>query len=160
MKGRGEVSGGGVKPWRQKGTGRARQGSIRAPQWTGGGVVHGPKPRDYRMRINKKMKRGALRSALTDALASGKLAVVNGLGFDEPRTKDAVALLRALELEGKVLVVIAGPDEVIEKSFQNLAAVRIGYPGNLTTFDLIAADRVLFTGDALDALTGTREADG
>jgi len=159
-KGRGEVSGGGVKPWRQKGTGRARQGSIRAPQWTGGGVVHGPKPRDYRMRINKKMKRGALRSALTDALASGKLAVVNGFGFDEPRTKDAVALLSALELEGKVLVVIARPDEVIEKSFQNLAEVKIGYPGNLTTFDLIAADRVLFTGDALDTLTGTREADG
>jgi len=112
------------------------------------------------MRINKKMKRGALRSALTDALASGKLAVVNGLGFDEPRTKDAVALLRALELEGKVLVVIARPDEVTEKSFQNLPHVRIGYPGNLTTFDLISADRVLFTGDALDALTGTREAGG
>jgi large subunit ribosomal protein L4 len=124
----------------------------------GGGVAHGPKPRDYRMRVNKKMKRGALRSALTDTLASGKLAVVNGLEFDEPRTKDAVGLLRALDLAGRVLVVIARPDEVTEKSFRNVPDVKIGYPGNLSTFDLISADRVLFTSDALDALTGTEEA--
>ena len=87
---RGEVSGGGKKPWRQKGTGRARQGSIRSPQWVGGGVAHGPKPRSHEMRVNKKMKRGALRSALSDALASGKLAAVDGFGFDGPKTKDAL----------------------------------------------------------------------
>src|SRR5438874_13821033 len=95
---RGEVSGGGVKPWRQKGTGRARQGSIRAPHWAGGGVAHGPKPRDYEVRVNKKMRRAALRSALSDALASGKLALVDQLAFEGPKTSDAVSLLRALEL--------------------------------------------------------------
>src|SRR5256885_4973742 len=84
---RGEVRGGGVKPWRQKGTGRARQGSIRSPQWVGGGVAHGPKPRSYEMRVNRKMKKGALRSALTDSAASGKLVVVDTLAFDGPRTK-------------------------------------------------------------------------
>jgi 50S ribosomal protein L4 len=99
---RGEVSGGGRKPWRQKGTGRARQGSNRAPQWAGGGIVHGPRPRDHDMRVNKKMKRGALRSALTDALVSGKLAVVQDLEFDEPKTKSAAAVLDTLELGGKV----------------------------------------------------------
>ena len=106
---RGEVSGGGKKPWRQKGTGRARQGSIRSPQWVGGGVAHGPQPRDHAMRVNKKMRRGALRSALTDALASGKLAVVSEIAFDEPKTKRATELLGALELAGKVLVVLREP---------------------------------------------------
>ncbi len=151
---RGEVSGGGVKPWRQKGTGRARQGSIRAPHWAGGGVAHGPKPRDYTMRVNKKMKRAALRSALADAAASGKLAVVDGLTFDGPRTRDAVGVLRALDLRGKVLVVLSEPDEAVEKSFRNLPEAKIVYPGNLSTYDLLAADRVLFTSAALDLLTG------
>src|SRR5437016_108892 len=130
---RGEVSGGGVKPWRQKGTGRARQGSIRAPHWTGGGVAHGPKPRDHSMRVNRKMKQAALRSALSDALTSGKLAVVNDLAFDGPKTKDAVGVLDALELEGKVLVVLGQPDEAVEKSFRNLTRVKIDYPRNLST---------------------------
>src|SRR5437762_12599183 len=102
---RGEVSGGGKKPWRQKGTGRARHGSNRSPIWSGGGVAHGPKPRDHSVRVNKKMKRGALRSALSDAASSGKLVVIDQIGFDEPRTKDAAAILEALELQGKVLVV-------------------------------------------------------
>jgi len=164
---RGEVSGGGVKPWRQKGTGRARQGSIRAPHWAGGGVAHGPKPRDYAMRVNKKMKRAALRSALADAAASGKLAVVDGLTFDGPRTRDAVGVLRALDLRGKVLVVLSEPDEAVEKSFRNLPETKIVCPGNLSTYDLLAADRVLFTSAALDLLTGessslerTAEAEG
>jgi large subunit ribosomal protein L4 len=151
---RGEVSGGGRKPWRQKGTGRARQGSIRAPQWTGGGVAHGPKPRDHSIRVNKRMRRAALRSALTDALRSGKLVAVEGLAFDGHRTKDAVGVLQALGLEGKVLVVIPGPDEFVEKSFRNLPEVKIDYPGNLSTYDLLNADRVLFTGEALDVLAG------
>jgi len=106
------------------------------------------------MRVNKKMKRAALRSALTDSAASGKLALVQELAFDGPRTKDAAGILAALELEGKVLVVLPAPDEVVEKSFRNLPAVKVGYPGNLSTFDLLYADRVLFTADALDALTG------
>ena len=151
---RGEVSGGGVKPWRQKGTGRARQGSIRSPHWAGGGVAHGPKPRDYAMRVNKKMKRASLRSALADAAASGKLAVVDGLAFEGPRTRDAVGVLRALDLRGRVLVVLSEPDEAVEKSFRNLPEVKIVYPGNLSTYDLLAADRVLFTSASLDLLTG------
>jgi large subunit ribosomal protein L4 len=153
---RGEVAGGGTKPWRQKGTGRARQGSIRAPHWAGGGIAHGPAPRDHSVRINKKMKRGALRSALSDALASGKLAAIEGLEFVEAKTKDAVAVLGALDLGGKVLVVIERPDEGVEKSFRNLPFVKIVYPGSLSTFDLLAADRVLFTASALDVLTGEK----
>src|SRR5438034_2504854 len=94
---RAEVSGGGRKPWRQKGTGRARHGSIRSPIWVGGGISHGPKPRSYEMRVNRKMKKAALRSALTDTVQSGKLAIVHGLAFDGPRTKDAVGVLRTLE---------------------------------------------------------------
>ena len=149
---RAEVAGGGRKPWRQKGTGRARQGSIRAPQWVGGGVAHGPKPRSYEMRVNKKMKSGALRSALTDAAQSGKLAVVGGLAFDGPRTKDAVGVLDALGLEGRVLMVLAGPDEAVEKSFRNLPSVKVAFPRNLSTYDVLRADRVLFTAEALDVL--------
>jgi large subunit ribosomal protein L4 len=151
---RGLVSGGGAKPWRQKGTGRARHGSIRSPQWTGGGVSHGPVPRDHSVRVNKKMKRASLRSALSDAVASGKLAVVDALSFDNPKTKEAAGLLRALELEGRVLLVIGEPDEGVEKSFRNLPFVKIDYPGNLSTFDLLAADWVLFTTGALDVLVG------
>ena len=153
---RGEVSGGGRKPWRQKGTGRARQGSIRSPQWAGGGVAHGPQPRDHSMRVNKKMRKGALRSALTDALASGKLAVVSEIAFDEPKTKRAAELLSALGLDGKVLVVLARPtdDGAPEKSFRNLADVKVAYAGGLGTYDVLRADRVLLTGDALDALEG------
>jgi len=151
---RAEVSGGGVKPWRQKGTGRARQGSIRAPHWMGGGVAHGPKPRSYEMRINKKMKKLALRSALSDALSSGKLAAIDAIEFDAPRTKDAIGVLEKLELTGRVLLVLAAPDELVEKSFRNLGWVKIAYPGNLATYDVLLADRVVFTSEALDVLTG------
>jgi large subunit ribosomal protein L4 len=151
---RGDVSGGGRKPWRQKGTGRARQGSIRAPQWAGGGVAHGPKPGDHSIRVNKKMRKVALRSALSDAAQTGKLAIVEGLAFDGPRTKDAAALFDALELQGRILLVIAEPDEATEKSFRNLPNVKIDFPGNLSTFDLLFAERVVFTTEALDVLSG------
>jgi large subunit ribosomal protein L4 len=153
---RGEVSGGGRKPWRQKGTGRARQGSIRAPQWTGGGVVFGPRPRSHEQRINKKMRRGALRSALTDAARSGKLAVVTDLGFDEPKTKRAAEVIDALGLEGRILAVLEQPSEsgAVEKSFRNLDHVRIAYAGGLGTYDVLLADRVLLTAAALDVLEG------
>ena len=153
---RGDVRGGGKKPWRQKGTGRARQGSIRSPQWVGGGIAHGPQPHGHEMRVNKKMRKGALRSALTDALQSGKLAVVDGLSFEVPKTRQAVELLDALELTGKVLVILPRPTEdgAIEKSFRNLRRVRVAYAGGLGTYDLLWADRVLFTAAALDALEG------
>ena len=151
---RGEVAGGGKKPWRQKGTGRARHGSIRSPLWSGGGIAHGPKPRDYSVRVNKKMKRAALRSALSDAAASGKLAVVEGLSFDGPSTKDAAMLLETLNLAGNVLVVLPGPDHTVEPSCRNIGRVKIDYVGNLNTYDVLYADRVLFTADALDRLAG------
>lgn len=160
---RGDVRGGGKKPWRQKGTGRARQGSIRSPQWAGGGVAHGPQPRDHSMRVNKKMKKGALRSALTDAVQSGKLIVVSEIAFDEPKTKRATELLGALELTGKVLIVLAEPtdDGAAEKSFRNLSDVKVAYAGGLGTYDVLRADRVLLTGAALDAIEGsTPEAQG
>src|SRR5205085_5779150 len=131
---RGEVSGGGKKPWRQKGTGRARHGSTRSPIWSGGGVAHGPKPRDHSVRVNKKMKRGALRSALSDAVSSGKLAVIDELGFDEPRTRDAAGILEALELQGKVLVVLPEPETTVEKSFRNLRQVRLTYARSLSVY--------------------------
>jgi large subunit ribosomal protein L4 len=156
---RGDVSGGGKKPWRQKGTGRARQGSNRAPQWTGGGVVHGPRPRDHDMRVNKKMKKGALRSALTDALRSGKLVVLEDVSFDEPKTKRAADLLDVLELEGKVLLVLPAPTDTgaVEKSFRNLRGVRIAYAKSLGVYEIIAADRVVFTQPALDAVEGAAD---
>jgi large subunit ribosomal protein L4 len=156
VKTRAEVRGGGKKPWRQKGTGRARHGSIRAPQWTGGGVAHGPVVRGHDLRVNKKMKRGALRSALSDAVRSGKLAVVQELSFDEPKTRRAADILRALELDGKVLVVLREPTETgsVEKSFRNLRHVRVSYAGGLGVYDVLLADRVLVTTGALDALEG------
>jgi large subunit ribosomal protein L4 len=153
---RGEVRGGGKKPWRQKGTGRARHGSIRSPQWAGGGVAHGPTPRDHSQKVNKKMRRGALRSALTDALNSGKLAVVDELTWDEPKTKQAVGLLDSFELSGRILLVLPEPTGtgVVEKSFRNLPNVKIAYAPGLGTYDVLLADRVLFTGDAIDRLVG------
>ena len=153
---RGDVRGGGKKPWRQKGTGRARQGSIRSPQWVGGGVAHGPHPHDHEQRINKKMRKGALRSALTDTAASGKLAVIDAIDFDEPKTKRAAELIEALGLEGRVLIVLKEPTEsrATEKSFRNITHVRVAYAGGLGTYDLLLADRVVFTTAALDALEG------
>ena len=159
---RGEVSGGGKKPWRQKGTGRARQGSNRAPQWTGGGVVHGPQPRDHDMRVNKKMKKGALRSALTDALQSGKLVRARGPARStQPKTKHAAEVLDTLELAGKVLLVLPGPSEsgAVEKSFRNLAGVRIAYARSLGVYEVIAADTVVLTQAALDVVEGVRAAE-
>jgi large subunit ribosomal protein L4 len=149
---RGDVRGGGKKPWRQKGTGRARQGSIRSPQWVGGGVAHGPRPHGHEMRVNKKMKRGAIRSALTDALQSGKLTAIDELSFERPKTADAAKLLAALQLTGKVLLVLAEPSDTVERSFRNISSVRIAYAPSLGVYEVIAADHVLFTAAALDVL--------
>jgi large subunit ribosomal protein L4 len=156
---RGDVSGGGKKPWRQKGTGRARQGSTRSPQWVGGGVSHGPQPRSHDMRVNKKMKKGALRGALTDSLQSGKIAVVSELSFDEPKTGEAVKLLKVLDLQGKVLVVLPEPSDsgAVEKSFRNLRSIKVVYARGLGVYDLLRADRVLFSKAALEALEEAAE---
>jgi large subunit ribosomal protein L4 len=157
---RGEVSGGGKKPWRQKGTGRARQGSTRSPQWTGGGVVHGPQPRDHDIRVNKKMRKGALRSALTDAVNSDKLVVVNDLEFDEPKTKRAAEVLDALKVGGRVLLVLPGPTDTgaAEKSFRNIKGVRVVYAKSLGVYEIVAADKVVMTSATLDVLEGAPSA--
>lgn len=149
---RAEVRGGGKKPWRQKGTGRARHGSIRSPLWVGGGIAHGPKPRDHSMRVNKKMKRLALRSALSDRAREGRIKVLDGLTLEEPKTASAVEILESLEVDGRVLVVLAGPDEVVEKSFRNLPYVRVIYPGGLSTYETLSADWLIITRDALEGV--------
>jgi len=151
---RGEVRGGGAKPWRQKGTGRARQGSSRSPQWVGGGVAHGRVPKDWSVRVNKKVKRAALRSALSDRAEHQLVTVVRDLSFDVARTKDAVAALSALELQGRVLVVLAERDEATMRSFRNLPDVHTLVVDQLNTHDVVVSDVVVFDEDAL-ALIGT-----
>ena len=141
---RAEVAGGGAKPWKQKGTGRARQGSIRSPQWSGGGVALGPKPRSYAQRTPKKMVRLALRSALSDRAADGKVKVVD-FGWDAPKTAQAVAALADLGIEGKVLLVLAADDHVTWKSFRNLTDVHILTPSELNAYDVLVSDWVVFT---------------
>jgi large subunit ribosomal protein L4 len=142
---RAEVRGGGAKPWKQKGTGRARQGSTRSPQWVGGGVALGPKPRSYAQRTPKKMVRLALRSALSDRAADGKVVVVDEWAFDTPSTKGAVAALAALGVEGRVLVVLSRDDVVAWKSFRNLPRVHVLELGELNTYDVLVSDYVVFT---------------
>jgi len=152
---RGEVRGGGRKPWRQKGLGRARHGSIRAPQWVGGGVAHGPKPRDYSQRTPKKMKRLALRSALSARASEQAVKVVENLAWERPKTKQAVALLEAMGLGGKVLVVLGRGDVAAELSFRNLPQVRITEPGHLTAYDVLWSDDVVFTTETLGVAAGS-----
>jgi large subunit ribosomal protein L4 len=149
---RGEVSGGGRKPYRQKGTGRARQGSTRAPQFTGGGVVHGPTPRDYAQRTPKKMKAAALRGALSDRARNDRVHVVDSLvTADAPSTKDAAALLAGLTTRTNVLVVLDRSDLVSLKSVRNLEGVHVLAADQLNTYDVLMSDDVVFTRAALDA---------
>jgi large subunit ribosomal protein L4 len=160
VKGRGEVSGGGRKPYRQKGTGRARHGSIRAPQWSGGGIAHGPSgEQNYTKRVPKKLKQVALRSALSDRAATGDVVVVRDLHFDAPRTKDAVALLDALGLAGKqVLLVLATVDPPVIRSFRNLPEVHLLTVDQLNTYDVLTSDVVVIAQAALRHIgQGTRE---
>jgi len=153
---RGEVRGGGKKPYRQKGTGRARQGSLRAPQYAGGGTVHGPVPRSYEQRTPKKMKAAALRGALSDRTSHGRLAVVSAFVEDgEPSTADALTVLRTAvgeagaRLQRPVLVVLAADDEVARKSLRNIPRVRVLDSGQLNTYDVLVCDHVVFTQAAL-----------
>jgi len=150
---RGDVRGGGKKPYRQKGTGRARQGSLRAPQYTGGGVVHGPQPRSYAQRTPKKMKTAALRGALSDRLSHGRVQVVSAfVDGDLPRTKDAMAVLASAVAPGaKVLVVLHRDDELTWKSLRNVASVHVLTEDQLNTYDVLASDHVVFTEQALTA---------
>ena len=153
---RSEVSGGGAKPWRQKGTGRARQGSSRSPQWRGGGVAHGPQPRSYRQRTPKKMVWLALRSALSDRAADGMVTVIDDWGFAAPKTKDAIAALQGIGVADneRVLVVLGRDDEVAWKSFRNVGE-RVGLVSveELNTYDVLVADRVIFTSATLGSLS-------
>jgi len=152
---RAEVRGGGRKPWRQKGSGRARQGSTRAPHWRGGGVALGPKPRSYRQRTPKKMIQLALHSALSDRAASDRVAVVDAWAFDEPKTKDAAAALRDLGLEGqgKVLVIVDREADNAIKSFRNLPDVHVCLSSELNAYDVLCCDWVLFTRSTLPGVT-------
>ena len=142
---RAEVRGGGKKPWRQKGTGRARQGSTRSPQWEGGGVAVGPKPRSYRQKTPKKMVQLALRSALSDRASDGRVIVVDSWDFPAPRTREARAALQALGVEGRALVVLDRDDEIPYKSFRNLPDVQPILAAELNAYDILCSDWVLFT---------------
>ena len=145
---RSEVSGGGRKPWRQKGTGHARQGSTRAPQWTGGGVVFAPVPRDYSFKLNKKEKRAALKSALTSRVLDNKLIVVDELKFDEIKTKNFKAVMDNLKVK-KALVVIAENDEKVVMSARNIPAVKTALTNTINVYDILKGDTLILTKDAV-----------
>jgi len=156
---RAEVAGGGAKPWRQKGTGRARAGSIRAPHWRGGGVALGPKPRSYAQRTPKKMIKAALYSALSDRAAEGNVLVVDDWSFEAPSTKAAVKFLSAIDATGRVLVVIDPAATVAVKSFRNLGQVHVCAPRELNAYDVLVADVVVFAKSTLPDGTSGAAAD-
>ena len=146
---RSEVSGGGRKPWRQKGTGHARQGSTRAPQWTGGGVVFAPVPRDYSFKLNRKEKQAAIRSALSDRVASGKLIVVDELKFDGAKTKAFAEVLKNQKAADKTLVLIADNDQNVVLSARNIPSVKTELTGEINTYDIMNAQTLILTKDAV-----------
>ena len=156
---RAEVRGGGAKPWRQKGTGRARHGSIRSPQWRGGGVALGPKPRDYSQKTPKKMVRLALKSALSDRAASERVVVVDEWNFELPKTKRALEVLDALAVEGRVLIVANQNDLNTWKSFANLDRVHVISPGELNAYDVLVNDWVVFTKSNLPDVSSTENSE-
>jgi large subunit ribosomal protein L4 len=157
---RSDVSGGGRKPYAQKGTGNARQGSIRAPHFVGGGVALGPKPRKYDQKTPKKMVKAALRSALSDRANEGKIVVVDSWGFETPKTKDAKAALDALGITGTALVVVGRDDAAAALSFRNLPKVQVIGPGELNAYDVLCNEWIIFTKDVLPAgVTGTADAE-
>lgn len=151
---RGQVRGGGVKPWKQKGTGRARQGTIRAPQWAGGGVVFGPHPRSYGFKVPKKVVKLAMRSALSAKLAENVLYVIDGFGLSVPSTKTAAGVLQALGIRGRVTVVVANDDAVAIQSLRNIKTVRVITASESNVYDLVDNTALLFTKAALEQLEG------
>lgn len=146
---RAEVRGGGIKPWRQKGTGRARQGSTRSPQWKNGGIVFAPKPRSYRYTVPKKIKRIAMKSALSSKVVDNNLIVLNELAFAVPKTKDGVNILKALNITGKTLVVLAEKNENVEKSLRNIPGVTISLVNTINVYDILKHGKFVITQDAL-----------
>jgi large subunit ribosomal protein L4 len=157
---RSEVSGGGAKPFRQKGTGNARQGSTRAPHFSGGAVALGPKPRKYNQRTPKKMIRLALRSALSDRAAEGKVTVVDSWRFDAPSTKAGVAALAALGIEGRVLIVLGKDDATAALSFRNIPEVQLIRTSELNAYDVLCNDHIVFTSDTLPSSAASSESVG
>lgn len=149
---RSEVSGGGKKPWRQKGTGRARQGSTRAPQWTHGGIALGPKPRDYRFSVNKKIRRLAMKSALSTKVAGGEMIVLDKLEFDQIKTKQMVKVLNSLETGKKVLIVLPEKNDVVYRSARNIAGVQTTLVGQLNVYDILNCDTVVVLKDAVSKI--------
>ena len=146
---RSEVSGGGRKPWRQKGTGRARQGSTRAPQWYHGGVVFAPKPRDYRFSVNKKVKRLAMKSALSSKAQAEEIIVIDKIAFDEIKTAKAAEMLSAVGSERKALIVLPEVDEKAIKSYRNIPGVKTAQVNELNVYDILGADKLIIAKDAL-----------
>ena len=149
---RSEVSGGGRKPWRQKGTGHARQGSTRSPQWTGGGVVFAPVPRDYSFKINKKEKRAALKSALSDKVANGKLVVVDALAFDAPKTKEFAKVMTNLNVNDKALVVLNENNANVVLSARNIPTVKTSLTNTINVYDVVNAKTLVLTQDAVKTI--------
>ena len=152
---RSEVRGGGQKPWRQKGTGRARHGSTRSPIWVGGGTVFGPKPRDHSLRTNRKMRKQALRSALASKVEEGRVWVLDG--FEETKSRAAASCLNAAGISGRTLVVLDPQrDGMVDRSFRNLGDIAFSLHGALATYDVLVADAVVFTASALDRFVAER----
>ncbi len=146
---RAEVSGGGRKPWRQKGTGRARQGSTRAPQWTHGGIVFAPKPRDYSYTLNKKVRRLALKSALSDKAAQQNIVVIDAIQVDAPKTKEFAAFLKAVNVTGKALVVTAEADTNVVKSGRNIPGCQVTFANLINVYDIVNAKQLVLDKAAL-----------
>lgn len=146
-----EVSGGGIKPWRQKGTGRARQGSIRAPQWIHGGIVFAPKPRNYRISIPKAMRRTAMLSALSSKVAENEMVVLEDLKFDAPKTKEAIKLLKAFDAK-KALIVVSESDENVYKSIRNIPGAAVIPANNINVYDILKYEKFIITKDAVSKI--------
>lgn len=146
---RAEVRGGGIKPWRQKGTGRARHGSIRSPQWKKGGIVFAPKPRSYRYTVPKKIKRIAMKSALSSKANENSIVVIEELNFDAPKTKQVVSLLENLKIDSKALIVLADSNENVVKSTRNIEGVKATFVNTLNVYDILKYDKFVITKDAV-----------
>ena len=149
---RAEVSGGGKKPWRQKGTGRARQGSTRAPQWTHGGIVFAPKPRDYRFSVNKKVRRLAMKSAFSSKAKENEIIVVDSITMDEYKTKTIVAMLNAIGADKKALIVLPAVDSKVIKSANNIPGVKTAQVNTLNVYDILNADKLVIVKDAVSKI--------
>ena len=149
---RAEVSGGGRKPWRQKGTGHARQGSIRSPQWRHGGIVFGPKPRDYRYSLNKKIRRLALLSAFSSKLIDSEIIVLDSIGFEKYATKSAVQMLKALNVDRKALIVIPERNEMVVKSCRNIPGIDTAYVNTINVYDILSHEKLILVKDSISQI--------